>query len=212
MAPELFEGAAASPASDQFAFCVALYGALFERHPFKAGEGIALSELINRVRGEAPLKPAFGSAADERLFGVLARGLSPSPSTRFSGLAELLSALQRAQGQRFGAPRMGWVLVTLGGIAAAVVAFLAWPRPEPQALPRAPSALPTAEAAASEPTAVAGSAAVSAAAAPEPSAFAPRSASATPDKERAPGAKPTEHRRPPKPSEVRYKDWLKDPF
>src|SRR6478609_11936257 len=105
MAPELFEGAAASSASDQFAFCVALYGALFERHPFRAGEGIALSELINRVRGDAPLKPAFASAADERLFGVLSRGLSPSPAGRFPGLAELLAALQRANGRRFGGPK-----------------------------------------------------------------------------------------------------------
>lgn len=207
MAPELFEGATASSASDQFAFCVALYGALFERHPFKAGEGIALSELITRVRGDAPLKPAFRSTADERLFGVLARGLSPSPAARFAGLAELLAALHRANGQRFGGPKTGWILAGLGGIAAAAAALLLWPRTEPQALPTAPSALTAAE---SELPAAA--TVVSTAAAPEPSAAAPQSASATPDKERAPGAKPTERRRPPKPSEVRYKDWLKDPF
>src|SRR5882724_7447993 len=39
MAPELFEGGRASPASDQFAFSVALFVALFDKHPFKAGEG-----------------------------------------------------------------------------------------------------------------------------------------------------------------------------
>src|SRR6185503_16197644 len=50
MAPELFEGGRASAASDQFALSVALFVALFERHPFKAGEGIALSELVTRVR------------------------------------------------------------------------------------------------------------------------------------------------------------------
>jgi serine/threonine protein kinase len=84
MAPELFEGGSASPASDQFAFCVALFTALFDKHPFKAGEGIALSELVTRVRAGTLQRPALNAPSEERLFGVLQRGLAAAPSARLA--------------------------------------------------------------------------------------------------------------------------------
>jgi len=49
MAPELFSGAPADAASDQFSFCVALLAALLGRHPFGADEGVRVSELILRM-------------------------------------------------------------------------------------------------------------------------------------------------------------------
>jgi len=90
----------ASPTSDQFAFSVALFVALFDKHPFKAGEGIALSELITRVRAGTLQKPSLPNAASERLFGVLRRGFAATPSARFADLPELLVALERAAGKQ----------------------------------------------------------------------------------------------------------------
>ncbi|HVY25502.1 MAG TPA: serine/threonine-protein kinase [Polyangiaceae bacterium] len=213
MAPELFEGGRASAASDQFAFCVALFVALFDKHPFKAGEGIGLSELVTRVRGGTLQHPALADAGAQRLFSVLQRGLAAQPSARFADMSELLSALERAPGRRRRGLFLLVALVVVTALATVVPARLPGRRNPvgkgpidntPAAIPQAPApvaAAPRIEAAL--PTASAGPTPVptsQTAAAPRPSA----PATAT-----APLA---EKRRAPKPGDVRYKDWLKDPF
>jgi serine/threonine protein kinase len=122
MAPELFEGGRASAASDQFAFCVALFVALFDKHPFKAGEGIGLSELITRVRGGTLQRPPLPDAASQRLFAVLARGLAAAPAARHPDISALLLALDRAAGTSRRALWWGAALATL----AALVVWASW--------------------------------------------------------------------------------------
>lgn len=200
MAPELFEGGRASAASDQFAFCVALFVALFDKHPFKAGEGIGLSELITRVRGGTLQRPPLPDATSERLFQVLVRGLSAAPAARFGNLSELLAMLERAGGKP-GRAR----LLALGLSLLVVVGALFWWRSAAEK-PREARAMPSVSAIAAAPPPLAP---------PPPASEAPAlpavpSASATPAVTAAPA--PPDKRRAPKPTNVRYKDWLKDPF
>jgi eukaryotic-like serine/threonine-protein kinase len=211
MAPELFEGALASSASDQFAFCVTLFVALFDKHPFKAGEGIALSELVTRVRGGTLQRPAFTQPSHERLFGVLKRGLSATPAARFQDIPQLLAALHAAAGKR----RSGLVVgiaalfVVLMGLLAARILAVGMPAPaqnqrrpvDPSAVSAQPSTGAAAELLAPPP-------ASSAELAPAPGL----AASVVPSAVRTPSSVPSDKRHPPKPTDVRYKDWLKDPF
>ncbi|HXK18242.1 MAG TPA: protein kinase [Polyangiaceae bacterium] len=203
MAPELFEGGRASPASDQFAFCVALFVALFEQHPFKAGEGIALSELMTRVCAGALQKPSLANAGSERLFEVLRRGFAVAPSARFGNLAQLLAALERASGKRRGGVFVGLAIV---GLLLAALAATRFGGHAGAILPAKPAA-----------SAAAGSAAAPAGSNPaRPGgdlATTSDSATRTPTPAASvPAASASEKRRPPKPTDVRYKDWLKDPF
>lgn len=205
MAPELFEGGLATPASDQFAFSVALFVALFEIHPFKAGQGIALSELVTRVRAGDLQRPAFKSASYERLFGVLERGLAAAPQARFGDVPQLLAALTRAAGRR----RRGWALalgLLLLLVAGGGAAELGARRPRPTAAAPSPARLvepvPTV-------SAQSGASALGSLDATAPSASVTRSVPSPPPT--AP-AVPSERRRPPRSTDVRYKDWLKDPF
>jgi len=207
MAPELFEGGRASPASDQFAFCVALFVALFDKHPFKAGEGIALSELITRVRAGTLQKPSLPNAASERLFGVLRRGFAATPSARFGDLPELLAALERAAGkQRRGvALGLGVLGLLLAGLVAARFASRVGATSQPETAASGAGAMVVAVPVDSTPShGVADLAAASGGAPSAPSASSP-ALSASP-------SAGSEKRRPPKPTDVRYKDWLKDPF
>jgi serine/threonine protein kinase len=201
MAPELFEGGLATAASDQFAFCVALFVALFEEHPFKAGEGIALSELVTRVRAGTLQKPTLPSALHERLFGILRRGCAATPGARFADLPELLATLEHASNKR----RRG-VVFAIGAFLLAAAAFAAT---RPGARPRAPASPDAARSA--QP--ISGLAAPTAAASSSGPLALPESAiTATARKAPALSASQTDKRRAPKPTDVRYKDWLKDPF
>jgi eukaryotic-like serine/threonine-protein kinase len=203
MAPELFEGGRASPASDQFAFSVALFVALFEQHPFKAGEGIGLSELVTRVRAGTLQKPPLPNPTSERLFGVLRRGFAPTPAARFGDLPELLAALERASGKRRGGVLLG--LLALGVLLAALVAARFGARGAvPAPAPAAGSAAAVVAIGSNPPLLGREVAAPFGAASTTPSAS---SSAVAP-----PAAVSSERRRLPKPTDVRYKDWLKDPF
>jgi eukaryotic-like serine/threonine-protein kinase len=196
MAPELFEGGLATPASDQFAFCVTLFVALFDKHPFKAGEGIALSELMTRVRATTLQTPALQTARDERLFAVLRRGLAAEPASRFPDMPRLLSELSQADRR---AGKRGLMVVALLILAALLGLGLRWQKPvvhtESLAVPAPPAPR--------QPTDIALSAA-------DP---APLPVVSQVPKSAASSAAPREKRRPaPKPGDVRYKDWLKEPF
>jgi serine/threonine protein kinase len=204
MAPELFEGGRASPQSDQFAFCVALFVALFEKHPFKAGEGIALGELITRVRAHTLQVPSLESAEDERLFAVLRRGLSADPGARHPDISALLSALTgalRGKARR----RLAWGTAVF--VAAAVP--LAWALGFD--LTEAPKGPPIATSSAGAALAISAPLTVDAPPAPTASSSAASSAPSASAAPRGP-ATPAKRRPEPKPGDVRYKDWLKEPF
>ncbi|MBX7083854.1 MAG: serine/threonine protein kinase, partial [Nannocystaceae bacterium] len=93
MAPEQHEGHAADARSDQFAFCVALYEALFGVRPFR-GRTVAelrASKRAGRITAATAAAPVPAAVAD-----ALRRGLATDPAARWPDMAPLLAVLQRA--------------------------------------------------------------------------------------------------------------------
>ena len=108
MAPEQWNGGVVGPASDQFAFCVALWEMLTGARPFL---GATLAELEKEIRrGSAALDLSQLPRGVRR---ALRRGLDPDPERRWPNMEALLAAI--ARGRR--APR-----IALAAVAAAVVA------------------------------------------------------------------------------------------
>ncbi len=117
MAPEQIDGAAAGPRADQFAYCVALWEALTGARPF---QGPTIADLRRAIdRG-----PIGGGALSRGERAVLRRGLDPDPARRWPDMASLLRALERRD------RRSRWLLFVLADVvvAAAVLAFIYWPR------------------------------------------------------------------------------------
>jgi len=87
MAPEQRRGEAATPASDQYAFCVALHEALF------GGRPVADEAGRSRIGGRERMR-------NLQLAAAIQRGLSPDPRARFPSMDALHNALTRATRQR----------------------------------------------------------------------------------------------------------------
>ena len=79
----------ATPRSDQFALCVCLWEALVGTRPFRGGTVAALVGAM-RERPKLPIRR-------RTLLAVLARGLDPEPAKRWSDVAALDRALDRAR-------------------------------------------------------------------------------------------------------------------
>lgn len=95
MAPELYKGATADPKSDQFAYCVALYDALYRQRPFDGNNVETYAKAV--VAGEicSPSSAATASCPDA-ILGILRKGLSVDPKDRYPSMADLLRALREA--------------------------------------------------------------------------------------------------------------------
>ena len=117
MAPELFEGEPATTRSDQFAFCAALYEALYGTRPF-TGDTVATIALS--VTTVAAAEPA-AKDVPPWIWPVLRRGLSRDPSRRWPEMADVVAALHR--------PRPRWPLAVLGSAAVGAVAFVVFSPP-----------------------------------------------------------------------------------
>lgn len=117
MAPEQLRGEPAVTASDQFAFCVSLYEALYGRPPFV---GTTPRSLIASIL-EGPAAPD-ARMGDRRLFALLAKGMQSEPRARHESLRHLVEALERTQRRR--RPRIvamtAAAVVTLGCIATGI--------------------------------------------------------------------------------------------
>src|SRR5262249_59308381 len=76
MAPEQWTGGSVGPASDQFAFCVALWEALTGERPFRG-------DTIDKLKEEGKRGPAAldASKLPRRLRRGLRPGLEPGPAT-----------------------------------------------------------------------------------------------------------------------------------
>ena len=117
MSPEQFAGATTSARTDQFAFCIALYEALYGERPFR---GSSFQELCANVTlGQlAPIPP--NSDVPRWLRRVLVRALAVEPSARYDSMDALRAALMREPTRRRNR------LLALGAIVAAVAALAAF--------------------------------------------------------------------------------------
>jgi tetratricopeptide (TPR) repeat protein/tRNA A-37 threonylcarbamoyl transferase component Bud32 len=106
MSPEQLEGSAADERSDQFAYCVALYQALYGEHPFP-----------EKSLKDGPLKPARKPLA--WTWPILERGLAARPEDRHPSMGALIAALENDPWRR--RRRQAVLVVALLAIAAAGV-------------------------------------------------------------------------------------------
>ncbi|MGI5862298.1 MAG: serine/threonine-protein kinase, partial [Myxococcales bacterium] len=114
MAPEQFEGRATDPRTDQFAFCVALWEALFGARPFAGDDFWSIRQNVLAGKICAPKREASVPAWLRR---VLERGLSSRIEDRFPSFDELLAALRRDRRRR--------ILRTVRRVAMVGLAFAA---------------------------------------------------------------------------------------
>ena len=117
MAPELHQKSVPTARSDQFAFCVTLYEALYGQRPFVGLTVADLREAI--VHGK--LAPTPDTKVPPWLRRVLLRGLALDPAARWPSMAALLAELGRDRGRA--ARRWGLALgaAALLGLAASNV-------------------------------------------------------------------------------------------
>ncbi len=92
MSPEQHLGQPADARSDQFAFCVALWEALYDRRPFVGGTYV---ELRTSVLAGTLVPPPAGTRVPRRLGELLRRGLATEPGQRHASMHALLEALVR---------------------------------------------------------------------------------------------------------------------
>ncbi len=90
MAPEQHRGEEASVASDQFAFSVSLYEALFGHRPY-AGE--TLAALTMSLERGVVRDPPSTAGVPAWLTAVLVRGLAKAPEDRFPTIGDLMREL-----------------------------------------------------------------------------------------------------------------------
>ena len=109
MAPEQIVAGATGPWSDQFAFCVALYEALYGVKPFPGKSAI---EIAARFRDGNIEPPPPGIRIPRRLHRLLLRGLSIDRDDRFRSMRALLRDLGEIPGAGWG--RFGNAALLLG--------------------------------------------------------------------------------------------------
>ncbi len=92
MAPEQWSGAAVGPATDQFAYCVALWEALAGERPFRGETGEQLRAAVER--GTAGLDT---KRLPRTIRPVLLRGLAADPEKRYPSMDALLAAIAKSR-------------------------------------------------------------------------------------------------------------------
>jgi tetratricopeptide (TPR) repeat protein len=112
MAPEQHRGLRVTRAADQFAYCVALWEALYGEHPFGPG-----SQLIDAVIAGRRRDPPGGRGVPTWLERAVARGLAQDPAARWPSMDALVDELE-ARPRRHRRIALGAGM--LGAIGAAV--------------------------------------------------------------------------------------------
>lgn len=118
-APEVVQGGAASPLSDQFAFCVALWRGLFEALPYPAR---TKEQFLDAVGRGLPATPPT-RRVPRRVVRALARGLSADPKDRFPSMAALLDQLGRDRLQALERRALPLASLVLASAFVAAAAF-----------------------------------------------------------------------------------------
>lgn len=115
MAPEQLRASQSDASSDQFAFCVSLYEALFGQRPF---EGSTVSELTASIELGPPRVPSDRRGVPRRLRRLLSRGLAAEAGDRYASMSELLDELSLRPWARWGVVSAS-ALVVIGSALAA---------------------------------------------------------------------------------------------
>lgn len=105
MAPEQHLGRKVDARTDQFAFCVSLWRALFSEHPFPRRNGRSWTYSI--VHGPAPTAPRVQpgiKAVPKAVVQALLKGLEREPSARWPTMSALLERLERPHRRRWFVP------------------------------------------------------------------------------------------------------------
>ncbi len=126
MAPEQHRREVVGPRADQFAFCVALWEALYGQRPFAGKTLVRLAgNVIDGRRDKPPARTTHGDRVPRRIRRALERGLSTRPGDRWPRMEPLLEALSLRRVD----PRP-WIALTavvgLGGLAV----WSVWPEVE----------------------------------------------------------------------------------
>jgi eukaryotic-like serine/threonine-protein kinase len=128
MAPEQHAGVAADTRCDQYAFCVALYEALYLRDAFVAESSDALA--LAKLKGQVQPPPA-DARVPAWLGAVIVRGLAPDPNDRWPDMHALVGALGRdpAHARRRRARSWGIAALVTGASVAILLATRAGDEP-----------------------------------------------------------------------------------
>ena len=94
MAPEQLRSMPVDARSDQFAFCITMFEALYGVRPFPGETLLDLLHAMEKGRVAAP--PAPARDVPRAVLPVLAKGLAFQPSARWRSMDELLPALEEA--------------------------------------------------------------------------------------------------------------------
>ncbi|MEZ4400776.1 MAG: serine/threonine-protein kinase [Kofleriaceae bacterium] len=115
MAPEQHQRGEIDPRTDQWAFCVALWEALYLRHPFAADSAavLAMQVCVDDVR-----PPADERGVPAHLRVALMRGLARAPRDRHPSMDALLAALTHDPRRRRAQVVLAGGAVVLAGTAA----------------------------------------------------------------------------------------------
>jgi tetratricopeptide (TPR) repeat protein/tRNA A-37 threonylcarbamoyl transferase component Bud32 len=117
MAPEQLDGKAASPASDLFAFCTALYEALCGARPFA---GTTLVAIREEIRAGKVREPPREKRIPDWLYRQVVSGLAADPAARPASMELLLAGL-RADPERRRKQLIGLFLLALLAAGAGVL-------------------------------------------------------------------------------------------
>jgi tetratricopeptide (TPR) repeat protein len=116
MAPEQALESRADHRSDQYAFCVSLYVALFGQHPL--GEISSLPDFVVQLETGDVKPPPADHPVPGRIVAAIMKGLSRSPEDRFADMNALLDTLRLDPARR----RKRWLVAGLGVAAVALTA------------------------------------------------------------------------------------------
>jgi eukaryotic-like serine/threonine-protein kinase len=118
MAPEQHLRQTVDERADQFAFCVALYEALYRQSPFEGSDPDQKSRAVLAGRLIAPVRT---SGVPKRIWPIVRRGLQKLPAERWGSMNDLLDAMVSAvapRWHRWAVLGVAVVVATAGGYGA----------------------------------------------------------------------------------------------